>query len=174
MLKIRLQRVGRKHEPVFRLVLTESTNGPRNGKALEVLGSYDSRRGDKAEFQIDKIKEWLKKGVQLSPTVHNILVGKKVLDSKKINVLPPSVIAETKNKKLEAQKQQEEAKREAAEAEKKAAEEAKAAEEKANDLPAHAEEAAVAEAPAPTNDTVEEPAENVDSVETPAEETPAQ
>jgi len=172
MLKIRLQRVGRKHEPVFRLVLTESTNGPRSGKALEVLGSYDSRRGDKAEFQTDKIKEWMSRGVQLSPTVHNILVSKKVLDGKKINVLPPSVIAETKNKKLEAQKQQEEAKREAAEAEKKAAEEAKLAEEKSS------KEAVVAEAPAettaPTSDTVAEPTENVGSEEASAEETPAQ
>lgn len=114
MLKIRLQRVGRKHEPVFRLVLTESTNGPRSGKALEVLGSYDSRKGDQAEFQTDKIKEWMSRGVQLSPTVHNILVSKKVLEGKKINVLPPSVIQNIKNKKLEA-----------AEAEKKAAEEAK-------------------------------------------------
>ena len=167
MLKIRLQRVGRKHEPVFRLVLTDSQNGPRSGKALEVLGSYDSRRGDKAEFQADKIKEWMSRGVQLSPTVHNILVSKKVLDGKKINVLPPGVIAETKNKKLEAQKQQEEAKREAAEAEKKAAEEAKLAEEKANDLPAQAE-AVVAEAP--TEEIKEEPK----AEESTAEETPAQ
>jgi len=104
MLKIRLQRVGRKHEPVFRLVLTDSKNGPKSGKALEVLGSYDSRKGDKAEFQTDKIKEWMSKGVQLSPTVHNILVGKKVIEGKKINVLPPSVIEETKNKKVEAEK----------------------------------------------------------------------
>ena len=104
MLKIRLQRVGRKHEPVFRLVLTDSKNGPKSGKALEVLGSYDSIKGDKAEFQTDKIKEWMSKGVQLSPTVHNILVGKKVIEGKKINVLPPSVIEETKNKKVEAEK----------------------------------------------------------------------
>lgn len=127
MLKIRLQRVGRKHEPVFRLVLTESTNGPRSGKALEVLGSYDSRRGDKAEFQTEKIKEWMKQGVQLSPTVHNILVSKKVLEGKKVNVLPPSVIQNIKNKKIEA----ENAKKEAEESAKKAEQEAKIAAEKA-------------------------------------------
>ncbi|MFZ2523132.1 MAG: 30S ribosomal protein S16 [Minisyncoccia bacterium] len=45
MLKIRLQRVGRKHEPVFRLVLTDSKNSTKSGKYLENLGNYDARRG---------------------------------------------------------------------------------------------------------------------------------
>src|SRR3989344_4426228 len=126
MLKIRLQRVGRKHEPVFRLVLTDSKNGPKSGKALEVLGSYDSRKGDKAEFQTDKIKEWMSKGVQLSPTVHNILIGKKVIEGKKINVLPPSVITRTKNKKIETEK----SKKEAEESSKNTEQEAKEAEKK--------------------------------------------
>ena len=43
MLKIRLQRVGRKHEPAFRLVLTDSKNSTKSGKFLEVLGSHDFR-----------------------------------------------------------------------------------------------------------------------------------
>jgi len=55
MLMIRLQRVGRKHEPVFRLVLTDSKNGPKSGKFLEILGSYDTRRKDDAVFKIEKI-----------------------------------------------------------------------------------------------------------------------
>ncbi|MFA6270344.1 MAG: 30S ribosomal protein S16 [Candidatus Paceibacterota bacterium] len=85
---IRLQRVGRKHEPVFRLVLTDSKNGPKSGKFLEILGSFDARKGDKAEFKNDRVKHWIEKGVQLSNTVHNILVDKKVIDGKKINALP--------------------------------------------------------------------------------------
>ncbi len=168
MLKIRLQRVGRKHEPVFRLVLTDSQNGPRSGKALEVLGSYDSRKGDKAEFQTDKIKEWMKQGVQLSPTVHNILVSKKVLEGKKVNVLPPSVIQNIKNKKLEDQKKEEEAKKEAEESAKtrlndevgqEAGQETKAAAEKAE-----AEAAAPAEEIAEVAEEVtpEAPAEVVE------------
>ncbi len=88
MLMVRLQRVGRKHEPVFRLVLTDSKNGPKSGKFLEILGSYDSRREDKAEFDAEKIKHWMSKGAKLSDTVHNFLVGKKVIEGKKINVLP--------------------------------------------------------------------------------------
>ena len=88
MLKIRLQRVGRTHEPAFRLVLTDSKNGTKSGKYLELLGNYDARRGEKSEFKTDKVKYWISKGAQLSGTVHNLLVSKKVIEGKKINVLP--------------------------------------------------------------------------------------
>jgi small subunit ribosomal protein S16 len=86
---IRLQRVGRKHEPTFRLVLTDSKNGPKSGKYLEVLGSYDPRRDNKIEqFNVEAIKAWIGKGAQLSTTVHNFLITKKVIAGKKQNALP--------------------------------------------------------------------------------------
>ena len=86
---IRLQRVGRKHEPVFRLVLTDSKNSTKSGRYLEVLGSYDPRQENKIEqFNVVKIKEYMSKGAKLSDTVHNFLVSKKVIDGKKKNVLP--------------------------------------------------------------------------------------
>lgn len=88
MLKIRLQRVGRKHEPTFRLVLTDSKNSTKSGKYLENLGNYDSRRGEQASFKEDKIKYWMSKGAQVSATVHNLLVSRNVISGKKINVLP--------------------------------------------------------------------------------------
>ena len=88
MLMIRLQRVGRKHEPTFRIVVTDKQNGPKSGKSLEVVGSYDSRRAEKAEFKADRIKEWMSKGAKLSGTIHNLLVSRKVIEGKKINVLP--------------------------------------------------------------------------------------
>ncbi|MDB5259636.1 MAG: ribosomal protein small subunit ribosomal protein [Candidatus Taylorbacteria bacterium] len=89
MLMIRLQRVGRKHEPTFRLVLTDSKNGPKSGKYVEVLGSYDPRRENKVEqFKVEEIKAWIAKGAKLSGTVHNFLVHKKVIAGKKLNVLP--------------------------------------------------------------------------------------
>lgn len=89
MLSIRLQRVGRKHEPVFRVVLTDSKNGPKSGKFLEVLGSYDSRLETKENtVKADRIKYWMSKGAKLSDTMHNFLVGKKVIEGKKVNVLP--------------------------------------------------------------------------------------
>ncbi|KND48210.1 MAG: ribosomal protein S16 [Parcubacteria bacterium C7867-006] len=88
MLKIRLQRVGRVHEPSYRLVLTDSKNSTKSGKYIESLGSFDARRGEKAEFKSDRIKEWIGKGAKPTDTVHNLLVSKKIIDGKKINVLP--------------------------------------------------------------------------------------
>jgi small subunit ribosomal protein S16 len=88
MLMIRLQRTGRKHEPTFRLVLTDSKNGPKSGKFLEILGSHDPRHKDLTSIKGDRVKEWMSKGVQLSGTVHNLLIEKKIIDGKKINVLP--------------------------------------------------------------------------------------
>ncbi len=88
MLMIRLQRVGRRNEPVFRLVLTDSKNGPKSGKSLEVLGSFDSRRAEKAEIKMDRVKHWMSHGAKTSGTVHNLLVSRKAVEGKKINVLP--------------------------------------------------------------------------------------
>lgn len=88
MLMVRLQRVGRKHEPLFRLVLTDSKNGPKSGKFLEILGSFDARKSEDAKFDIEKVKFWMSKGAKLSDTVHNLLVERKVIEGKKINNLP--------------------------------------------------------------------------------------
>jgi len=88
MLKIRLQRVGRVHEPVFRLVLTDSKNATKSGKYLENLGNFDSRNAEKAEFKADRITYWLGKGAQATTTVYNLLINKKVITGKKINALP--------------------------------------------------------------------------------------
>lgn len=88
MLKIRLQRVGRKHEPTFRVVLTDSQNSTKSGKMLEILGSHDPRHKEKTELKADKIKYWISKGAKPTDTLHNMLVSKKIIEGKKINVLP--------------------------------------------------------------------------------------
>lgn len=88
MLKIRLQRFGRKNEPVFRVVLTDSKNSTKSGKFLENLGNYDARRGENATIKSDRISYWVSKGAKLSDTLHNLLVSKKIVEGKKINNLP--------------------------------------------------------------------------------------
>ncbi len=98
MLKVRLQRVGRKHDPSFRVVVTDSKNGPKSGKALETIGNYDARR-DVKEINAERVKHWISKGAQLSDTVHNILVGKKIIEGKKINVLPKKTPLKKDNEK---------------------------------------------------------------------------
>lgn len=89
MLMIRLQRTGRKHEPTFRVVLTDSKNGPKSGKYIENLGWYDSRTKNKIEqIDIEAIKKHMQNGAKLSLTLHNFLVNNKVISGKKLNALP--------------------------------------------------------------------------------------
>lgn len=90
MLMIRLQRVGRTNEPKYRVVLTDSKNGPKSGRGIEVLGSYDSRPGKDRDnkFEGEKIKYWISKGAKLSDTMHNLLISNKIITGKKINKLP--------------------------------------------------------------------------------------
>ncbi len=86
MLKIRLQRIGRKNEAQFRLVVTDSKNGPQSGKFLEILGSH-TPKGDTVILKNERILHWIKNGAQVSPTAHNMLIKHKVIEGKKKNVL---------------------------------------------------------------------------------------
>lgn len=89
MLKIRLQRVGKRHEPVYRLVLTDSKNATRSGRFKEILGSYDPRKSDD-KLNEERIKYWLSVGATPTATVNNLLVTHKVIKAPKINVTAKS------------------------------------------------------------------------------------
>ncbi len=86
MLKIRLQRIGRRNEPAFRLVVTDSKNGPQSGKFLEILGSF-TVKSDTANFKKDRITHWIANGAQVSDTAHNMLVKQGIIEGRAKNVL---------------------------------------------------------------------------------------
>lgn len=88
MLKIRLQRTGRKHEPTFRVVLTDSKNSTKSGKFIEILGAYDPRDKNDTVLKADRIQHWIAQGAQPSDTVHNLLISKDIMKGEKRNVLP--------------------------------------------------------------------------------------
>ncbi|HEC30836.1 MAG TPA: 30S ribosomal protein S16 [Candidatus Yonathbacteria bacterium] len=103
MLKVRLQRTGKKNDPSFRLVVTESQNGPQSGKFLEVLGNLDIKKGN-AQINAERVKYWIANGAQVSDTVHNLLISEKIIEGKKINVLPkksPIIKEKTEDEKKE-------------------------------------------------------------------------
>lgn len=87
MLKIRLQRFGRKNNPAFRVVLTDSKNAAKSGRFIEVLGNYDLKANS---FVVDKeaVLKRIKEGAQPSDTVYNFLVGQGIIEGQKKNVLP--------------------------------------------------------------------------------------
>ncbi len=124
MLMMRLQRVGRKNDPSYRVVVVDKRTGPKSNKNIDILGSYNPKMG---QVQINALKatDWLSKGVQPSDTVHNILVAQKVIEGKKRNALPkksPIVDEEAIKKAEEEAKAKEEKAAADAEAAKVAAE----------------------------------------------------
>ena len=86
MLAIRLQRVGRKNDPSFRVIVADSKLKPKTGNVLEILGSYNARRG-KPIINTERATYWMSVGAKASGTVHNLLVDLKAVTGKKINVL---------------------------------------------------------------------------------------
>lgn len=102
MLKIRLQRIGRKNDPAFRAVLTDSKNSTKSGRFLEILGTYNPKAGE-TKLNVEKIKYWMSKGAQCSDTMHNFLVHEKAIEGKKKNVLPKKKPT-MKRKELKAKK----------------------------------------------------------------------
>lgn len=87
MLKIRLQRIGKRGQAYFRVVVTEHTQKPK-GKYLELLGSYDPHKNE-ISADAEKVKYWLSQGAKMSETVNNLLVGKGVIEGEKVQVWKP-------------------------------------------------------------------------------------
>ena len=71
--KIRLRRVGRKKQPSYRMIVTESEN-PRGGAYLDTVGYYNPQKRP-AQLQIDlaKVDEWLRRGATLSETSESLV-----------------------------------------------------------------------------------------------------
>lgn len=71
--KLRLMRMGKKKQPTYRVVAADSRS-PRNGRFLEIVGTYDPRQ-DPSLIQIDddKALRWLRDGALPTETVEKIL-----------------------------------------------------------------------------------------------------
>ena len=70
--KIRLNRMGAKKSPFYRIVVADS-RAPRDGRFIEVVGNYDSTK-EPAVVNIDEEKalEWMSKGAQPTDTVRSL------------------------------------------------------------------------------------------------------
>lgn len=155
---MRLQRVGRRNDPSYRIVVTDKRTGPKSDKHVDRIGSYDPKINH-IKIDADKAKEWLAKGVQPSDTMYNLLISQNVIEGKKRNVLPKkSPIIDEEALKAEAEAKAAAEAEAAAAAEKAAAAEAEVVEE------TPAEDTPVAE------EKTEEPAEEAVKEEDKAEE----
>ena len=71
--KLRLMRMGKKKQPTYRVVAADS-RAPRNGKFIEILGSYDPRQEPSVvRIDVDKADAWIAKGAQPTERVAKLL-----------------------------------------------------------------------------------------------------
>jgi small subunit ribosomal protein S16 len=71
--KLRLMRMGKKKQPTYRIVAAD-TRSPRDGRFIEVLGTYDPRAEPSAiTIDSDKTSRWLQDGALPTERVAKLL-----------------------------------------------------------------------------------------------------
>ena len=80
MLRIRLRRVGKKKQPMYRLVVADS-KAPRDGASVEVIGRYNPLT-EPATLEIDEEKalSWLRRGAQPSEAAAKLLARQGIIE----------------------------------------------------------------------------------------------
>ena len=69
MVKIRLQRVGKKKAPFYHIVVADSRS-PRDGKIIEQIGTYDPMQEPSIlKLDKEKVEKWIKNGAKPTDTV---------------------------------------------------------------------------------------------------------
>ena len=96
MLMMRLQRIGRKNEAHFKIVVIKKSNGPKSQKYVDIVGSYNPKLGN-VQINKEKATHWISNGVQPSDTVRNFLIDQGVLEGRKVNALPTKKPTKKKN-----------------------------------------------------------------------------
>lgn len=72
MLAIRLQRIGRKAYPVYRLAVQEANRHPSSGRVVAYVGSYNPHTKT-ANIQVEAAQKYLDNGAQPTPRVVKLL-----------------------------------------------------------------------------------------------------
>ena len=82
--KMRLMRMGKKKQPVYRVVVVDG-RAPRDGRYIEQIGRYDPRQ-DPSLIEIDneKATEWLGKGAQPTEAVEKLLNISGAMTTRKV------------------------------------------------------------------------------------------
>jgi small subunit ribosomal protein S16 len=74
---IRLRREGAKNRPYYKVVVADSRS-PRDGKFIEVIGTYDPKKpGHNSSLNVERAEFWISKGAQPSDTVRSLIKKNK-------------------------------------------------------------------------------------------------
>lgn len=80
--KIRLLRTGKRHQPSYRIVATDS-KVKRDGKCLEVVGTYNPLTSPaQINYQKERVDYWVSRGAIMSDRVRQLITGQKRLRTK--------------------------------------------------------------------------------------------
>lgn len=77
MLAIRLQRLGRKAYPVYRVAVQESRRHPSSGRVVAYIGSYNPHT-KAVSIDAEKAAFYLKNGAQPTPRVVKLFTEQKI------------------------------------------------------------------------------------------------
>src|SRR5881275_2870307 len=70
---IRLRREGARNRPYYKVVVADSRS-PRDGKFIEIIGTYDPKKPDhNSTLKLDRAEYWISKGAQPSDTVRSLI-----------------------------------------------------------------------------------------------------
>ncbi len=73
MLKIRLRRMGKRHSPFYRVVVSDSRRTP-TASSVEEVGHYNPRpTPPEVTLDLDRVRYWVEQGALLSPTVKRLV-----------------------------------------------------------------------------------------------------
>ena len=82
--RLRLMRMGKKKQPVYRVVAIDQ-RAPRDGRYIEQIGRYDARQEPSlVEIDNERAADWLAKGAQPSETVEKLLNISGAMNTMKI------------------------------------------------------------------------------------------
>ena len=77
--KIRLTRIGRHKDAIYRVVVADS-RAARDGRYVEQIGYYDPAKGeDSANINVEAALKWLQKGAQPSESIRTLFTKKGIM-----------------------------------------------------------------------------------------------
>lgn len=114
MLAIRLQRIGRKGYPVYRIAVQESQRHPSSGRVVSYVGSYNPHTKE-ANVQVEEAQKYLDNGAQPTPRVVRLLKEAGVTLPKWVKDVEPKIRAIKNAEKLRKNQPKEEVAEESAE-----------------------------------------------------------
>jgi len=87
MLVIRLQRIGKKNQPAYKVIVTDKRNSPKGGVPVEQIGFVNTLTKEKS-INKERVLHWLSVGAKASQTVWNVLVSEGIVkgDKEKIRI----------------------------------------------------------------------------------------